>query len=35
MKTEAASEKIGGENSAGGISTLSNVFFIITMIKRD
>jgi hypothetical protein len=38
-KTEARTVKIGGGNStgtaAGGISTFSNVFLIITMIKRD
>jgi hypothetical protein len=38
-KTEAATEKIGGRNSAGataeGISTFSNVFLIITMIKGE
>ena len=37
-KMEAAAEKIGGGNSvritAGGISTFSNVFIIITMTKR-
>jgi hypothetical protein len=36
---EAAIEKIGGGNSAGaasgGISTFSNVFIIITMIKGE
>ena len=38
-KTEAAAAKIGGGNSAGaaarGISTFSNVFLIITMIKGE
>ena len=38
-KMEAAVEKIGGGNSAGitagGISTFSNVFIIITMTKRE
>ena len=38
-KIEAATATIGGENSvgiaAGGISTFSNVFIIITMIKGE
>ena len=38
-KMKAAAEKIGGGNSAraaaGGISTFSNVFIIITMIKGE
>jgi hypothetical protein len=38
-KTKAATAKIGGGNSAritaGGISTFSNVFIIITMIKGE
>jgi hypothetical protein len=39
MKTEATIEKIEVENSVeatvGGISTFSNVFVIITMIKGE
>ena len=39
IKTEATTVKIGGGNSAritaGGISTFSNVFIIIAMIKGE